>query len=533
MSEPELKPEDVGGRKANLVIRGAAAELRDILWGEFPEKRVVEVLLEGCAGGGKSRSITYLLGALCSRFPGIRILVLRATRASLTESFCQPLEDDIFPGSWPPMDKSSRREYRFQKGTFVLGSLENASRLYSTNYDVVYVQEAFELTEDEWIQNFRALRKWTLGMRFQLLIGDTNPDSKEHWLNVRFNEQPSVDDKGATILRYRLKSQLEDNPKFWALGPTGMISDGHWTEEGSAYVGALDSMPEGPRKQRLRYGQWTSAQGAIFPEWGNDCRVHELPAMRWYAAGCDWGYTDPGVLMVFGVDVDGVCYCVRQVYMTRQGPDYWAEKIADAYRDYRVRFVAADPSRPEHLAKANERLSYEFGVAATGTPRVVREAENEWFAGIETMRGMMASGKLKFWRNALVETDQDLRKRKLPTSFESEIPDYCYATSKHSRADGGRVEKEAPGSWAHAIDATRYFCMTAWRMGNSDAPAPTKHADVFEKRLRSVLKGRYDEYAAGQVIAGPPRLPIRVGARRPRAAAPPYTGEAAMGPLRD
>jgi len=43
------------------------------------------------------------------------------------------------------------QSYTYPNGsTIVLGGLDKESRIMSTQYDVIYVQEAIELTEAEW-----------------------------------------------------------------------------------------------------------------------------------------------------------------------------------------------------------------------------------------------------------------------------------------------------------------------------------------------------------------------------------------------
>ncbi|GAG05846.1 unnamed protein product, partial [marine sediment metagenome] len=56
-----------------------------------------EVLIEGPAGTGKSRAIWEKLYAVAYKYPGCRILVVRKTRESMTESVLVTWEDKVLP----------------------------------------------------------------------------------------------------------------------------------------------------------------------------------------------------------------------------------------------------------------------------------------------------------------------------------------------------------------------------------------------------------------------------------------------------
>ena len=52
--------------------------------------------------------------------------------------------------------------------------------------------------------------------------------------------------------------------------------------------------------------KWTVAEGAIYADY--DSKIHvvdELPDMKRYFAGIDWGYTHYGSIVVVGEGVDG------------------------------------------------------------------------------------------------------------------------------------------------------------------------------------------------------------------------------------
>ena len=102
-----------------------------------------EVLLEGPAGTGKSRCMGEYLHWIASNYPGVRLLVVRKTRASLTQSWMVTFESKVVEPDHPILKgpaRAHRASYVYPNGSeIVLGGMDRAERLYSTEYDVIYV----------------------------------------------------------------------------------------------------------------------------------------------------------------------------------------------------------------------------------------------------------------------------------------------------------------------------------------------------------------------------------------------------------
>jgi len=95
-----------------------------------------EVLLDGPAGTGKSRAIGEYLHYLAETYPGCRIVVIRKTRASLTESWMVTFEQKVLPPGHesinPNKQRGHRTSYNYSNGShIVLGGMDNATRLFS------------------------------------------------------------------------------------------------------------------------------------------------------------------------------------------------------------------------------------------------------------------------------------------------------------------------------------------------------------------------------------------------------------------
>ena len=214
------------------------------------ETEAEEVLISGPAGTGKSRACLEKIHHLMQRYDGARALIIRKTRASLTESALQTYERWVLGYDHPITQAGARRQFRktylYPNGSeIIVGGLDNPTRIMSTEYDIIFVQEAIELAEDDWESLTTRLRNNVVP--FQSLIADTNPGAPGHWIKQRC-------DQGATVL---LESRHKDNPRLYDNESEG------WTDEGTNYLTRLDRLT-GARKQRLRYGKWVQPEGTIY-----------------------------------------------------------------------------------------------------------------------------------------------------------------------------------------------------------------------------------------------------------------------------
>lgn len=465
-----------------VKLRGAPLKLLNDLRGYTGEPRVLEHLVWGPAGTGKSRGIAHVLYWLGFAYPGIRILVVRKTRASLTESFCKTWEEDVVPPQHR-MLRGARREqrhaYRFGNGTtLVLGGLDVDTRLFSTDYDVVYEQEVIEISRDEHEKFYRALRNWKGGIPFQWLIADTNPGVPTHWARKRYRDGLSI----------ALKSRHEHNPKWYDFDKKD------WTPKGRAYLEGLARLT-GVRRRRLYLGQWCAAEGAVWENFDEDIHCiydRDVPKkdIRWHFAAIDWGHASPGSMLVFGVDGEKRLYMLAELYHTNKGLPWWAERAVEMHKEFNLRAIVADPARDDAISLFNDCLgSHETDEMA----RICRKANNQRastgsgdMAGLDLVRhgfGRGEDGKPRLYlvRGALRHTpDPELVEQSQPTCLEDEIPGYVYArrefTQKSSQPEARTVDYTDPSVPDHGCDALRYACAFAWMRDMADPPAAPKFA---------------------------------------------------------
>lgn len=381
--------------------------------------RSSEVLLSGPAGTGKSRACLEKLMAMCLVNPGMRGLIVRKTMASLGSSalhtWRRHVATEAFEvGAVEYYGGSSQEpaQYRFTNGSAVMiGGMDKPSKIMSTEYDVIYVQEATELTVDDWEALTTRLRNGAVS--FQQLIADCNPSHPSHWLKNRCDE-------GRTVMLY---SVHEDNPTLFN-------DDGSLTEGGRNYIAKLDALT-GVRKLRLRNGLWVAAEGVIYEEWQDATHLvdrFEIPEdwQRWWAV--DFGYTHPFVLQCWAENPDGDLFMYREIFHTKRTVDVHARAIlAEVTEDGKPDGKWLEP-RPsgiicDHDAEGRAQLKAHTGLNTIPANKKVKE-------GIEAVQVRLRDRRLYILRDSLIKRDPDLAEAKRPTCTVEEIPGYVWNETK-------------------------------------------------------------------------------------------------------
>lgn len=379
-----------------------------------------EVLLCGPAGTGKSRGCLEYLHHTAIKYPGIRAAIVRKTRMSLTQSALVTWDKEVLHPSDQVRFRTSEQEYRYPNGSVaVISGLDKADKIMSSQYDLIYVQEATELTEDDWESLTTRLRNNVLP--WQQLIADCNPAAPSHWLKRRC-------DSGQTRL---LESRHEDNPTI--------------TPE---YLATLDRLT-GVRLLRLRKGIWAAAEGLIYDGWDSARHLIDgfpIPAdwPRFWVV--DFGYTNPFVWQAWAADPDGRLYRYREIYRTQR-------LVEDHAQD--IRAATAGEPRPQaiicdHDAEDRATLERHVGIPTTAAHKAVSP-------GIQAVAARLkvaGDGKprLFLFRDALWERDPLLVDAKKPTCTEEEVDSYVWNTA------GGRRKGEEPlKDNDHGMDCNRYM----------------------------------------------------------------------------
>jgi PBSX family phage terminase large subunit len=382
-----------------------------------------EVLISGPAGTGKSRACLEKLLGCAVRYPGMRGLILRKTRESLSEAALMTWEKYVVPSDWSILagpQRNMRQHYHLRNGSeIVVGGLDKATKIMSTDYDMIYVQEATEITEDDLELCTTRLR--TGKVPYQQVLMDCNPDAPHHWLYQRCS-------RGQTTL---FNSRHEENPTV--------------TEDYLAKLKALT----GVRHKRLYLGLWVAAEGMVYDGWDPAIhRVDRFPIPKDWARywAVDFGYTNPLSISAWAADADGRLYCYLQTYQTQtlveDAASLWLAATAD---DPRPRAIICD-----HDAEDRATLGKHLKMQTTAAYKAVSPG----IQAVATRLRPAGDGKprLFYLRDSLIRRDPELVEKKLPVCIEEEYDSYIWDLA-NNRKKGEEPLKQND----HGMDATRYL----------------------------------------------------------------------------
>ncbi len=381
-----------------------------------------EVLIEGPAGTGKTRGVLEKTHFVLQKYPGARALAVRKTRASMTHSVLVTYEEKVLPANSPikaGASRAQRQSYRYPNGSeLVIGGMDNADRIMSTEFDIVLGFEWTEALEDDHEKLTTRLRNDV--MPYQQLITDCNPSFPKHWLNQRALANRMT----------RIFSRHEDNPSV--------------TPE---YLETLDALT-GARKLRLRNGVWAAQDGLVYPEFDHAVHLvprYPLPADLRRIRVIDFGFTNPFVCQWWAIDPDGRMILYREIYMSGRTIKDHAPDIIRLSEGENITTTIADPEDAQGRAE----------LAQLGIPTAA--ADKAVTLGIQAVKERLkvqADGlaRLYVFADALVEPDQKLVDKKKPYSTLQEIDNYVWA-----KASAGKNEKEEPVKEDdHGMDTLRY-----------------------------------------------------------------------------
>lgn len=428
--------------KRKIALRGGAEDAFYYFGGEL--------LLSGPAGTGKSRALLEKLHLAAMKFPGMRGLIVRKTMASLgstalvtwrehvVNAALETGEVNFFGGS-----PQYPAQYRYANGsTVTVGGMDKAMKIMSSEYDLVYVQEATELTILDWESITTRLRNGK--MPWQQLMADCNPDTPSHWLKQRCDE-------GRCHMIY---SHHADNPVLYH--PDGTI-----TEIGEAYISKLDALT-GVRRDRLFLGKWVAAEGQVYEAFNPNLHVIDgwsdnHPPQSWDRYWTvDFGFTNPFVLQCWAQDPDGRLYLYRELYRSQTLVEDHAKEILSIVRRSDGGWLEPKPRAVicDHDAEDRATLERYLGLGTVAATKTVSD-------GIQAVQERLrpqGDGKprLLLCRNATVAKDPMLVDQAKPTSTLEEIPGYVWDVATSANASNKNARENPLKKDDHGMDAMRY-----------------------------------------------------------------------------
>lgn len=179
--------------------------------------------------------------------------------------------------------------------------------------------------------------------------------------------------------------------------------------------------------------EFVAFEGLIYGEF--DRARHErakLPGVYTrYVAGVDWGFANPGVILIGGVDGDGRIGIVHEMYRQRTRIEEWVDAAVQLRDTYQVTAWYCDPSNPDNIKKF-----IEAGLKA-------EPANNTVLTGIHAVKARLAA----------VDGEPRLLVTRDAVNLVDEFESYQWAKNQHGLKD------EPLKTHDHAMDALRYLVM--------------------------------------------------------------------------
>lgn len=426
------------GYRIRYAPRGASKELFS--------KRDDEVLLAGPAGTGKSLSCLHKVHLAMSKYPNAKAFIARKTRTSMTNSCLETFERHVLK----PPDKvhfhKTDQQFNYPNGSMIaVIGLDDPERIKSTDWDMGFVQEVTECTENDWEICTTRLRNWE--MPYQQMLSDCNPDKPTHWIKKRC-------DLGLTTM---LKSIHKDNPRLWD------ERSQEWTTEGLQYLAKLDRLT-GVRRKRLFVGDWVAAEGIVYDMWDPQAHLMNLSELpegwkEWaHYWAIDWGYTHPFVWQDWIEDPNtGRLYRLREIYRTRSLVEDHAREVMELTANlYQPRAIICD-----HDAEDRATFERHTGYLTLPAYKAIQQGVQAVSARLRMTWGRDKPGLsggpgLFYIRDALVYKDPLLVEAGKPVCTEEEYDGYVW-DEKVNRLVNSKKDELPLDKDNHGMDSTRYL----------------------------------------------------------------------------
>ena len=270
---------------------------------------------------------------------------------------------------------------------------------------------------DEWVlapQSFSNMLFTRLSVPGARAFLTCNPGSPYHYVKTDYLDNP----------RLNLKSwhfTLDDNL--------------HLSED---YVDNLKRTYTGLFYKRYILGQWVVAEGAVYDMF--DDRIHvvyELPRMKRYFVGVDYGTNNPTVFVLIGQSMDNKFYICREYYHdggnSRQKTDSEYVKDLKGFLPKQYENVVIDPSAKSFIVACQRA-----GV------RSIRQADNAVLDGIRSVSSLLHNNLLFCHKSC--------------TNVIREFQSYSWDIKAQERGED-KPMKESD----HALDGLRYAFHTNYR----------------------------------------------------------------------
>ena len=356
------------------------------------------VLNEGGARSSKSYSICQLLIYKMLTETNKKFLITRKTFPSLRitsyKLFIDLLQEyGIYKGS---NHNKTINSYKYNSNFILFISIDEPTKIQSTEFNYIWMEEAEEFTFDDFIILKTRLSGKTSGDEINQMFLTYNPKQEQSYINkkVRYFEDVTL-----------IKSTYKDNP---------MISD--------EYIRIVESLKDQNEKlyKVFALGEYANVEGKIYTNINFTAGSYP-DKFDEVIFGLDFGFNNPSCLVRIGIK-DNVYYLSELLYETHLTNSQIIKKLKILIDEYeRKKNIFADCAEPARIEEI-----YKAGFNIKPCDKSVKD-------GIDYIRG------LEIYTNAG------------NINLNNELEIYCYKKDRN-----GNFLDEPVKYLDHAMDAMRY-----------------------------------------------------------------------------
>lgn len=396
-----------------------------------------ELLIEGSAGSGKTIFACYKAIRYGLEHEDASIYVYRKTLPSLKRTSLKEVLQILDKYHIPYNQNKSEGTIHLTQtdSKLYFGALDELSKVRSINADMIYIEQAEELTDTafytELMLRLGRGEASKNGAYSQMLLV-VQPEDEEHWIYKRFHEYKDAETR---FKREKREAELEHRPYksydeiLAEIQVRRKSAHFHYSENlklPKYQRDYYDQLKDEDYELWLRYsaGKWGKLTNVIYPNYDTNC---DRTNFDLYTFGADFGFNVPSAFLLIGF-YDDECYVIDEVYE----PELITSELISK----------CDSMLKEHQLLP-EDLSLGWGDAAE--PDRIEEFCQ---AGYPMLPGVKdVNGKI----NTTKQTKLHIHPRCINTI--KEIKGYKYRTNKD-----GVVLDEPLKLNDHAMDALAYCC---------------------------------------------------------------------------
>ena len=401
----------------------------------------------GARGGGKSWVVRFNAKGMGLKYPGIRQLIVRKTYPELQENHIRILKKEtegvaVYKDKDKTLVFNNGSEVRFMYCQYD----DDVERLQGSEFDIIYFDEATQLTEHQMKSISACLR----GVNdFPKHIYYTcNPGGVGHaYIKRIFIDKRYEEGEDANDYQF-VQSLVDDNQKLLEADPR--------------YKARLEALPYKQRQAWLE-GKWDIFEGQYFEEFTDNPshykdRIHthvidpfDIPKHWTIYRSYDWGYAKPFSCGWWAIDEEGVLYRILELYGCTGEPDEGVKWTPDKQFDEISKIEREHP-----LLKGKDIQGYadpacwnkETGTSVMDTAAkygiYFNKGDNKRIPGWLQVRYRLQFDENGYPRMYIFNTCKN---------FIRTIPLLMYSDSPSKVEDLDTTQED------HIADETRYMCM--------------------------------------------------------------------------